>query len=109
MRRCPTLVESEGQAFRSTKAPQPTGELLMAKSLYDERLFDVDTVALPFPKLRGIGTAVPATSYSQQELLDVFGITDSRIRSVFTNSAIDRRFLTLPPESRSRCLAASLM
>lgn len=46
----------------------------------------------------GLGTAVPATSYSQQSLLDIFGISDPRIRSVFLNSAIERRFLTLPPE-----------
>jgi polyketide synthase Type III len=74
---------------------------LAAKSFDDEQPFDVTaatwSAALPFSKLRGIGTAVPATSYSQQELLDIFRITDPRIRSVFTNSAIERRFLTLPP------------
>lgn len=37
------------------------------------------------------------TSYTQQEMLDEFGITDPRIRSVFLNSAIERRGLTLPP------------
>ncbi|MFE9068518.1 3,5-dihydroxyphenylacetyl-CoA synthase DpgA [Streptomyces violaceusniger] len=45
----------------------------------------------------GVGTAVPATSYTQQELLDWFAITDPRVRSVFLNSAIERRGLTLPP------------
>ncbi|MBR7835708.1 type III polyketide synthase [Actinospica durhamensis] len=74
----------------------------MTEDLYDGQPFDVtavpSSVALPFSKLRGVGTAVPATSYSQQELLDFFRITDPRIRSVFANSAIDRRFLTLPPE-----------
>ncbi|MFI0982560.1 3,5-dihydroxyphenylacetyl-CoA synthase DpgA [Streptomyces sp. NPDC021093] len=30
-------------------------------------------------------------------MLDVFGITDPRVRSVFLNSAIERRNLTLPP------------
>ncbi|GGZ63752.1 polyketide synthase [Streptomyces inusitatus] len=49
-------------------------------------------------RLAGIGTAVPPTSYSQRELLDIFGIDDPRVRSVFLNSAIERRFLTLPPE-----------
>jgi polyketide synthase Type III len=49
-------------------------------------------------RLLGVGTAVPATSYSQQELLDEFRIEDPRIRSVFLNSAIDRRHLTLPPQ-----------
>lgn len=45
-----------------------------------------------------VGTAVPATSYSQQDLLDLFRIDDPKIRSMFLNSAIERRFLTLPPE-----------
>jgi 3,5-dihydroxyphenylacetyl-CoA synthase len=49
------------------------------------------------PKIIGTGTATPPDSYSQQELLDIFGVTDERIRGVFLNSAISRRFLTLPP------------
>jgi alkylresorcinol/alkylpyrone synthase/polyketide synthase Type III len=49
------------------------------------------------PRIVGVGTAVPKTSYTQQEMLEVFGITDPRIRSVFLNSAIERRGLTLPP------------
>ena len=50
------------------------------------------------PRLVGVGTAVPAFSYSQDELLDIFRIEDPKIRSVFRNSAIDRRYLVLPPE-----------
>jgi polyketide synthase Type III len=53
--------------------------------------------ALAGPSLLGVGTAVPALSYSQHDLLDLFHISDDRIRSVFLNSAIDRRYLTLPP------------
>jgi 3,5-dihydroxyphenylacetyl-CoA synthase len=45
----------------------------------------------------GVGTAVSATSYGQEELLDLLEISDPKIRSVFLNSAIDRRHLTLPP------------
>ncbi|MEU0429680.1 3,5-dihydroxyphenylacetyl-CoA synthase DpgA [Streptomyces canus] len=45
----------------------------------------------------GVGTATTGTSYSQQEVLETFGITDPRVRSVFLNSAIDRRYLTIPP------------
>src|SRR6266498_2805798 len=66
-----------------------------------------DTVTEPAPagppplpvlgRIAGVGTAVPETSYTQQELLDTFEITDPKIRSVFLNSAIDRRCLTLPP------------
>ena len=50
----------------------------------------------PAAKILGIATATPPNSYSQAELIDVFGVTDERIRSVFLNSAIERRFLTLP-------------
>ncbi|GAA1116781.1 3-oxoacyl-[acyl-carrier-protein] synthase III C-terminal domain-containing protein [Streptomyces javensis] len=49
------------------------------------------------PRALGVGTAVTSTSYTQQEVLDAFQITDPKIRSVFLNSAIDRRHLTLPP------------
>lgn len=49
------------------------------------------------PGIAGVGTAVPATSYTQEEVLDTFGITDRRIRSVFLGGAIERRNLTLPP------------
>lgn len=45
----------------------------------------------------GVGTAVPNTSYTQQEILDEFAVVDPRVRSVFLNSAIERRGLTLPP------------
>jgi 3,5-dihydroxyphenylacetyl-CoA synthase len=49
-------------------------------------------------RIAGVGTAVSATSYSQTELLEILDIADPKIRSIFLNSAIDRRFLTLPPE-----------
>lgn len=48
------------------------------------------------PRITGVGTAVSQESYSQAELLETFRITDSRIRSVFMNSAIQRRHLSLP-------------
>lgn len=48
-------------------------------------------------RLLGVGTSVPSTSYSQAEVLDLFGVTDPKVRSVFLNSAIDRRYLTMPP------------
>ncbi|MBI0297756.1 type III polyketide synthase [Streptomyces sp. PRKS01-29] len=53
--------------------------------------------AAPLPRALGVGTAVTSTSYTQREVLDAFQITDPKIRSVFLNSAIDRRHLTLPP------------
>jgi polyketide synthase Type III len=51
----------------------------------------------PVPRIAGVGTAVSAESFSQRQLLELFDITDPRVRSVFLNSAIERRFLTLPP------------
>lgn len=50
--------------------------------------------------ITGLGTATPPLSYSQTELLDLFGIKDKRVRSLFVNGAIDRRYLTLPPSER---------
>ena len=51
------------------------------------------------PRILGVGTAVPDNSYTQEELLDEFRVTEPKIRSVFLNSAINRRYLTLPPEA----------
>ncbi|BCJ69481.1 3,5-dihydroxyphenylacetyl-CoA synthase DpgA [Polymorphospora rubra] len=48
-------------------------------------------------RMVGVGTATTGTVVSQADLLDVMGIDDPKIRSVFLNSAIDRRSLTLPP------------
>jgi 3,5-dihydroxyphenylacetyl-CoA synthase len=47
-------------------------------------------------RIVGVGTATSGSSFSQREVLDAFGITDPRVRSVFLNSAIDRRHLLLP-------------
>ncbi len=67
---------------------------------------EAPTVALPRPRparpvtadprIAGVGTAVSGLPYSQQELLDLFEITDPKVRSVFSNSAIQRRYLTVP-------------
>jgi 3,5-dihydroxyphenylacetyl-CoA synthase len=48
-------------------------------------------------RIVGVGTAVAGKCYSQQELLDIFRITDPKVSSVFLNSAIGRRYLSLPP------------
>jgi 3,5-dihydroxyphenylacetyl-CoA synthase len=49
------------------------------------------------PRIAGVGTAVAGSSYTQRELLDLFEITDPKVRSVFLNSAIERRYLSVPP------------
>lgn len=51
----------------------------------------------PVPRIAAVGTAVAGESYSQQDLLEIFCITDPKVRSVFLNSAIQRRYLSLPP------------
>ncbi|MFJ8335900.1 3,5-dihydroxyphenylacetyl-CoA synthase DpgA [Streptomyces sp. NPDC094437] len=51
----------------------------------------------PTAALTGVGTATAGRSYTQREVLDAFAITDPKVRSVFLNSAIERRHLTLPP------------
>lgn len=49
------------------------------------------------PRILGVGTAVPPEHYSQEELLDLFGITDRKVRSVFLLGSIRQRSLVLPP------------
>lgn len=49
------------------------------------------------PRIAGVATAVPPHSYTQREILDLYGVTDPRLRSLFLNSAIERRHLTLAP------------
>ncbi len=47
------------------------------------------------PVIAAIGTKVPADSYTQRDILDEFDISDPRVRSVFLNSGIERRYLGL--------------
>nr|AGS77340.1 DpgA [Actinoplanes sp. ATCC 53533] len=54
-------------------------------------------IAVPtISRMVGVGTAVTGTSVSQPELLELLGIEDSKVRSVYLNSAIANRRLTLP-------------
>lgn len=52
-------------------------------------------------RLRAVGTSVPPTRYTQDELLSEFGIEDERICSLFRNGAIASRHLVLPPRGPS--------
>jgi 3,5-dihydroxyphenylacetyl-CoA synthase len=60
---------------------------------------DIPVSGKMHPRFLGVATATPPDSYSQADLLDIFNITDERIRSLFANSGIGRRYLTLPPVS----------
>ncbi|MBE1530641.1 3,5-dihydroxyphenylacetyl-CoA synthase DpgA [Actinomadura algeriensis] len=65
-----------------------------------EEIGDLSRTAGALPaitRIVGVGTAVTGPRISQPELLDVLGVEDPRVRSVFLNSAIERRNLTLPP------------
>ncbi|HTX85459.1 MAG TPA: 3,5-dihydroxyphenylacetyl-CoA synthase DpgA [Streptosporangiaceae bacterium] len=57
--------------------------------------------AVNVSRIVGVGTAVTEHSYSQQELLDTFKITNPKVRSIFLGSSIQRRYLTLPPQDCS--------
>ncbi|WP_405087198.1 3,5-dihydroxyphenylacetyl-CoA synthase DpgA [Microbispora sp. NBC_01389] len=52
-------------------------------------------------RMAGVGTAVSDTSFTQSEVLELLDIDNPKIRSVFLNSAITRRHLTLPPADES--------
>lgn len=58
------------------------------------------------PRIAGVGSSVIGQPYSQQDLIDLYQIADPKVRSVFLNSAIQRRYLSLPPLSASGVPAA---
>jgi len=47
-------------------------------------------------RILGVGTANPPTSFSQDDILDLYQIKDPRIKLVFRGGKIERRHLTLP-------------
>jgi alkylresorcinol/alkylpyrone synthase/polyketide synthase Type III len=65
--------------------------------LTDTRPADFAPSTATGPRLLAVATANPPTSYSQDDILRSYGITDPTVVSVFRNSHIDKRHLTLPP------------
>ncbi|MFD6940722.1 3,5-dihydroxyphenylacetyl-CoA synthase DpgA [Streptomyces goshikiensis] len=59
-------------------------------------------------RISGVATATTEHSYTQREVLDLFAIADPKVRSVFLNSAIERRFLTLPPRGADGALRSEV-
>jgi predicted naringenin-chalcone synthase len=51
------------------------------------------------PRIAGVGTAVPADVYTQDELVELWRVTDERAVGFFRNGGIQRRHLTLPEGS----------
>lgn len=54
------------------------------------------TQVYALPRITAVGTGVTSNLYTQEEILDIFQIKDRRIQSLFLNSWIKRRHLTLP-------------
>ena len=48
------------------------------------------------PKITAVGTGLSPNAYTQKELLDLFKMNDPKVRSLFLNGSIERRYLTLP-------------
>jgi predicted naringenin-chalcone synthase len=48
------------------------------------------------PRILAVGTANPPDRYTQQQILDLYGITDRRISALFRSSHIRQRHLILP-------------
>jgi alkylresorcinol/alkylpyrone synthase/polyketide synthase Type III len=97
------LAESAKMAEMRKENLRVTVDLASPTWPYD-RTLAADSPLLPptayESTIAGVGTAVPATSFSQQDLLAAFAISDPKVRSIFLNSAIERRFLALPPPAR---------
>lgn len=77
----------------------PSGTLPHPGLIRTTRPPALETTAMA--QIMGVGTAVPDTAYSQRELIDVLAIADPKVHSVFLNSAIERRFLTLPESDQN--------
>lgn len=75
----------------------------MTISIDDPADTSVATRLPAISQMVGVGTAVSGTPISQPELLGLMEIDDPRVRSVYLNSAINRRHLTLPtPDAAGR-------
>jgi len=58
--------------------------------------WQADRVSRVHPRIVSVGVATPATTYSQEEVLEWAGEENPKIRRLFRNSHIDRRGLYLP-------------
>lgn len=62
------------------------------------------TEGLLSPRITAVGTGVTPNRYTQEELIDILQIKDRRIRSLYLNSWIESRYLTLPAASSDESL-----
>jgi polyketide synthase Type III len=54
------------------------------------------------PRIRAVGRANPPLTLTQEQVFDLAGYKDERIRKIFLNSDIDRRHFYLDPENFNR-------
>ena len=47
-------------------------------------------MALPIPRIVGMGTATPPRAFTQEEVLELMGYTQPAARKIFLNSDIDK-------------------
>lgn len=66
-------------------------------AIYDPSVyqnFELNTQGKAF--VLGVGTATPPNAYTQSDVLELLNIDDRRTRLMFMNSAIEKRYLSLP-------------
>lgn len=106
-------MRAQSEASLGVDIPMTISEALRLPEAADAAGIALE-LSVPRPRIAGVGTATAGKSYAQRELLDIFRITDPRIRSIFLNSAIERRYLSLPaalddgtpaPETQGELLA----
>jgi hypothetical protein len=88
------MLPSRRISFASATGPD-------VASLQDQPLLGQESYL--YPRLVGVGTAMPLHSHSQREIFDIFGIAGPRVRPAFLKSAIERRSLSLPPGTQLQC------
>jgi predicted naringenin-chalcone synthase len=53
------------------------------------------------PRIISVGYALPENSYSQEQLYEILGYKTARVKSIFENSGIERRYLWTIPRGKS--------
>lgn len=77
-------------------------EVETAKHVSPQQGDDTPDALRIMPRIVSVGDAVPPTSYSQQDIIDMFGVQDPTVRSLFLNSTIESRHLILPADGPGR-------
>jgi 3,5-dihydroxyphenylacetyl-CoA synthase len=73
---------------------------LSEPTLAAERSWFSKLSGVPRPQVLGIGTANPVESFTQFDVLELLGVSDARVRSLYASTHINKRHLLLPPKAR---------